>query len=80
MVIAVVGRPDKSKGFDGKVWIDWCCAEWKQAQRGSARRSSQRRTLLTPVMSLINDHNGGNDFKLPHTGIRKEMREDGWDI
>ena len=38
MVIAVVGRPDKSKGFDGKVWIDWCCAEWKQAQRGSANR------------------------------------------
>jgi hypothetical protein len=31
-------------------------------------------------MSLISDHNGGNDFKLPHTGIRKSMREDGWDI
>lgn len=26
MIIAVVGRPDPEKGFDGKVWIDWCCA------------------------------------------------------
>ena len=24
---------------------------------------------LTPVMALINAHNGGNNFKLPHTGI-----------
>ena len=36
--------------------------------------------LLTPVMGLINDKNGGNNFKLPHSGIRKDMREDGWDI
>ena len=36
--------------------------------------------LLKPVMSLINDKNGGNNFTLPHTGIRKEMREDGWEI
>ena len=35
--------------------------------------------LLTPVMTLINDHNGGSNFKLPHTGLRKQMREDGWD-
>ena len=38
MVIAVVGRPDPSKGFDGKVWIDWTCSEWKQAVRGSVNR------------------------------------------
>jgi len=36
--------------------------------------------LLTPVMGLINDKNGGNNFTLPHTGIRKHMREDGWEI
>jgi len=36
--------------------------------------------LVTPVMSLINDKNGGNNFTLPHTGLRKAMREDGWDI
>ena len=36
--------------------------------------------LLTPVMGLINDKNGGNNFTLPHTGLRKAMREDGWDI
>ena len=36
--------------------------------------------LLTPVMSLIHDKNGGNNFTLPHTGLRKAMREDGWDI
>ena len=36
--------------------------------------------LLHPVMALINSHNGGNNFKLPHTGIRKAMREDGWEI
>ena len=28
----------------------------------------------------INDKKGGNNFKLPHTGIRKAMRADGWDI
>ena len=36
--------------------------------------------LLTPVMGLISDKNGGNNFTLPHTGIRKAMREDGWEI
>ena len=36
--------------------------------------------LLMPVMSLVSDKNGGNNFTLPHTGIRKAMREDGWDI
>ena len=36
--------------------------------------------LLTPVMSLVHAKNGGNNFTLPHTGIRKEMREDGWEI
>ena len=34
--------------------------------------------LLDPVMALIIDHNGANNFKLPHSGIRKQMREDGW--
>ena len=36
--------------------------------------------LLTPIMALINEKNGGNNFKLPHTGIRKDMCEDGWDF
>ena len=36
--------------------------------------------LLTPVMTLISDKNGGNNFTLPHTGICKAMREDGWEI
>jgi hypothetical protein len=36
--------------------------------------------LLDPVMALLSANNGGNNFKLPHTGIRKEMRADGWDI
>ena len=37
--------------------------------------------LLDPVMSLIQAGNGGNAFKLPHTGITKDMRENGvWDI
>ena len=211
MIVAVVGRPDPSKGFDGKVYIDWCCAHWQEAQKNSVNRPAgtweiktdrkedgsfkgvsgasymallqeygflhveqareqleldevvfqddnapahanawkklglvqeaakwgikrgdqparspdlnvldlyvwrvleaavhHRRPktlielwdaikeawdkdltaaklecayrLLTPVMGLINDKNGGNNFTLPHTGIRKAMREDGWDI
>ena len=36
--------------------------------------------LLDPVMGLIQAGNGGNAFKLPHTGLTKQMREDGWDI
>ena len=31
-------------------------------------------------MGLIHAQNGGNAFKLPHTGITKEMRADGWEI
>ena len=211
MVVAVVGRPDLEKGFDGKVYIDWCCAEWKQAVRNSKNRAAgtweirterkedgslkgitgetykelmtdfgfphmqeaagllglrrviyqddnasphakawtqlgldrvaqrfgiergdqpprspdlnvldlyvwrvleagvhRRRPktlvelwnaikaawdedltaeklecayrLLTPVMSLVNEKNGGNNFKLPHSGIRQAMREDGWEV
>ena len=211
MVVAVVGRPDPAKGFNGKVWIDWCCAEWKQAVKDSKHRKAgtweikptvkedgsfkgvsgeaykalvleygfphiqqarkllevaevifqddnapahtnawnklkldelaakhgikrgdqparspdlnvldlyvwrvleagvhHRRPktltelwaaikeaweedltedklecafrLLTPVMGLISDKNVGNNFTLPHTGIRKAMREDGWEI
>lgn len=40
MVVAVVGRPDPAKGFKGKVWIDWCCAEWKQAVKDSKHRKA----------------------------------------
>ena len=36
--------------------------------------------LLDPVMGLIAAHNGYNNFKLPHSGIREQMRADGWDI
>lgn len=36
--------------------------------------------LMKPVMGLINDKQGYNNFTLPHSGIRAEMRADGWDI
>ena len=36
--------------------------------------------LLDPVMGMIAAHNGYNNFKLPHSGIREQMRADGWDI
>ena len=36
--------------------------------------------LLTPVMAAITANGGGNTFRLPHSGIRKRMREDGWDM
>ena len=36
--------------------------------------------LLQDMMALIGANNGGNAFKLPHNGIRAEMRADGWDI
>ena len=38
--------------------------------------------LLDPVMACIynNNVNRGNAFRLPHTGIREQMREDGWNI
>ena len=31
-------------------------------------------------MGMIAAHNGYNNFKLPHSGIREQMRADGWDI
>jgi hypothetical protein len=34
--------------------------------------------LLGDIMSLIAANNGGNAFRLPHNGIREEMRADGW--
>ena len=36
--------------------------------------------LIHPVMECIKDNNGGNNFKIPHSGIRKQMRSEGWDI
>ena len=36
--------------------------------------------LLTPAMAAITACNGGNTFRLPHSGMRKEMRGDGWEI
>jgi hypothetical protein len=36
--------------------------------------------LLTPVMAAITAKSGYNNFRLPHSGIRKEMREDGWGL
>ena len=36
--------------------------------------------LLTPVMTAITACNGGNTFRLPHSGIRKEMIADRWEI
>ena len=53
-------------------------AAWKEDLTEDKIECAYR--LLTPVMALIADNNGGNAFKLPHTGIRKEMRADGWDI
>ena len=34
--------------------------------------------LLTPVMSLINDKNGGNNFKLPHSTKKQETCCNHW--
>ena len=34
--------------------------------------------LLDVVMGEIRSHNGYNNFKLPHSGIRKQMVADGW--
>ena len=31
-------------------------------------------------MGLIYAQNGGNAFKLPHSGIRKAMQADGWEM
>ena len=36
--------------------------------------------VINARMNLINEKNGGNNFKLPHTGLRKGMVEDGWDF
>ena len=36
--------------------------------------------LIHPVMECIKDNNGGNNFRLPHSGIRKQMRSEGWNI
>ena len=34
--------------------------------------------LLQDIMALIGASNGGNAFRLPHNGLRAEMRADGW--
>ena len=34
--------------------------------------------LLEEVMALCAANRGGNAFKLPHSGLRAGMREDGW--
>ena len=36
--------------------------------------------FIHPVMECITRNNGGNNFKLPHSGIRKRMCVEGWDI
>ena len=36
--------------------------------------------LIHPMMDCIKDNKGGNNFKIPHSGIRKQMRGEGWDI
>ena len=36
--------------------------------------------LLDIVMALVAQQEGGNCYKMPHTGLRDEMRADGWDI
>ena len=53
-------------------------ASWKEDLTEDKLECAFR--LLDPVMALISNCNGGNSFKLPHTGIRKQMRADGWDI
>ena len=60
-----------------ELW-DALQASWKEDLTADKLECAYR--LLTPVMGLINDKNGGNNFTLPHTGIRKAMRDDGWDI
>ena len=34
--------------------------------------------LLEEVKILVAANNGGNAYKLPHNGLRDEMRADGW--
>ena len=34
--------------------------------------------LLPEVMLKIVEAEGGNNFKLPHSGVRKQMKADGW--
>ena len=47
---------------------------------------TRRVTLLNdihkvqPVMQKIIDCDGGNNFRIPHAGIREQMRKEGWDI
>jgi hypothetical protein len=63
-----------------KAKIDELMADTEAEPTLTADKLECAYRLLTPVMGLVNDKNGGNNFKLPHTGIRKAMREDGWDI
>ena len=45
-----------------------------QVARVAAVTSKCAYRLLDPVMGLFAAHNGYNNFKLPHSGIRSEMR------
>ena len=36
--------------------------------------------LMKPVMKKVIECGGGNNFRIPHTGIRAQMRAEGWDI
>ena len=62
------------------VEVLWECIQhaWKNALTPAKIECAFR--LLTPVMAEIKKANGNNTFKLPHIGIRTQMRAEGWDI
>jgi hypothetical protein len=58
----------------------WECIQhaWEHALTPAKVECAFR--LMTPVMECIKAAKGGNKFTIPHTGIRKQMRAEGWDI
>ncbi len=36
--------------------------------------------LLDQIIAMVAATEGGNVFKMPHSGLRAKMRADGWDI
>ena len=58
----------------------WECIQhaWEHALTPAKIECAFR--LMTPVMECIKAAKGGNKFTIPHTGIRKQMRAEGWDI
>ena len=56
--------------------VEWCDDNEDENFRD---RSMADESTFT-MMAEIKKANGNNTFKLPHTGIRTQMRAEGWDI